>query len=169
MIGVLNPIFYMHVYTVYYKFYRITTRTIITIKICHFGFRQDSVFYRSYRVLGPLALTHLWKGVERGWWWGEGDLGASRREGLDAHRNRDKTCRNCKLRLDRRELYKNNNKMLQESGIFTNNRMYQTWDVIQIKNNVDKVDLFFLSTSLTSVHVLNIDVWAKYCNINILT
>ncbi len=44
----------------------------------------------------------------------------------------------------------NNNKMLQDSGIFTNNRMYQTWDVIQIKNNVDKVDLFFLSTSFTS-------------------
>jgi hypothetical protein len=50
-----------------------------------------------------------------------------RREGLDAHRNQDKTCRNCKPCPD---LYKNNNKVLQESGIFTNSNMYQTWDVL---------------------------------------
>jgi hypothetical protein len=61
---------------------------------------------------------------------GGGDLGTSRREGLDAHRNQDKTCRNCKLCLDRQELYKNNYKVLQENGIFANNNMYQTWDVL---------------------------------------
>jgi hypothetical protein len=42
--------------------------------------------------LDPFIIGGAWKGDGGG----EGDLGASRREGLDTHQNQDKTCRNCK-------------------------------------------------------------------------